>query len=252
MTAPALNHTHPFIQVLAGLSNVQMAWLDLDLVFSEEPLRTWHRDRLWMLSDRGMATVVSDAARVELLRRHGGTYIDLDAFSLRPLPAATNWLARIDDRLVGNAIMSFAAGHSLLQAVVADIPSSFEPSTCCSVGPDLLTRHLQRLCPRNITIPASAGFNQTEICGDITVWPSKLFCPIHYGYLRHQLPSLVREGEGLGPAFFKTSKAFSLHLFHSLSHRRPVSLEGDSILMEAANRNCPRVVEVLRRFKTYL
>ncbi|XP_042222230.1 alpha-1,4-N-acetylglucosaminyltransferase-like [Homarus americanus] len=252
MTYPAINHTHPLIQVLSRLSNVRLAWLNLDQVFADEPLRTWHRERLWMMNENRMSTVVSDAARVELLRRYGGTYLDLDALTLRPLPNTTNYLARIHDRLVSNAIISVTSGHPLMKMVADNIPSVFDATSCCSIGPELITRQLHRLCPDNVTIPASVGPNETETCGDVTIWPSKMFIPIHYGYLRHQLQSMFREGEGLGPTFIRNTEAFSLHLFNSVSHRRSVSLDEDSILKEVAIRNCPRIVELLRKYRTHL
>lgn len=62
-----------------------------------------------------VVTVVGDAARVELLRRYGGTYLDLDGLTLRPLPHSTNWLAQVTDHLVGNAALSFTPQHPLLQ-----------------------------------------------------------------------------------------------------------------------------------------
>lgn len=38
-------------QLLQTLSNVQLAWLDLDRVFVEGGLREWHRGRQWMFSE---------------------------------------------------------------------------------------------------------------------------------------------------------------------------------------------------------
>nr|XP_045592967.1 lactosylceramide 4-alpha-galactosyltransferase-like [Procambarus clarkii] len=246
MTAPAVNQTHPLMQVLSGLRSVRLAWLDLDEVFSEEPLRTWHRDRVWVMGEDRVAWVVSDAARVEVLRRYGGTYLDLDFITLRALPRSTNWLARIHVNLVNGGILSFSSGHPFLQAVVADIPSVFDPGMCCSIGPDLITQHLHRRCPDNVTIPASVTPDQFEICGDITVWPTKLFYPIPYGYPQFRTESIFTEGMGIGAAFFSSTKAVSLHLTHSLTHNTAVSVAGDSILKEAAVRNCPRVVEALK------
>ncbi|XP_037789456.1 alpha-1,4-N-acetylglucosaminyltransferase-like [Penaeus monodon] len=213
---------------------------------------------MWMLSkdttsnkdetpDRASATV-SDAVRAEILRQFGGTYVDLDAITLRPFPDSTNWLTRVDHRLVTAAVSSFQRLHPLLQAAASAIPTSYNPSACCSIGPDLFTDLLHRQCPDNVTIPTSVPSYAAEYCGDVTVQPRNLFYPVHYGYERDQLESIFREGEGLGAAFFsreETRGAFSLHLFNSLSRKRLVSLRGDSVLKEAARRNCPRVYRYL-------
>ncbi|XP_069941717.1 lactosylceramide 4-alpha-galactosyltransferase-like [Cherax quadricarinatus] len=272
MTARVITQAHPLMQVLTGMSNVRLAWLDLDQVFTEEPLRTWHHDRLWVMSEGRAASAVSDAVRVELLRRYGGTYLDLDLITLRPLPSSNNWLAREQSSQVNNAIMSFAPAHQLLQvtlvnfelmfviltadsawqAIVTAIPAAYDPHMCCSIGPVLLTSQLHRLCPNNITIPASVSSDQLEICGDITVWPNKLFYPIPYGYKQFQLVSIFTEGAGLGQTFFTSTVAICLHLCHSFTHKLTVSVAGDSIMKEAAVRNCPQVVEVLKRHKMHL
>nr|XP_027232510.1 alpha-1,4-N-acetylglucosaminyltransferase-like [Penaeus vannamei] len=200
---------------------------------------------MWMLSRERAPATVSDAVRAELLRQFGGTYVDLDAITLRPFPKSTNWLTRVDRRLVTAAVSSFQKMHPLLQAVASAIPTSYNPSACCSIGPDLFTDLLHRQCPDDITIPTSVPPDASERCGDVEVQPRRLFYPIHYGFRRDELESVFREGEGLGPAFFSREEgaggAFSLHLFSSLSRRRPVSLRGDSVLKEAARRNCPRV-----------
>lgn len=80
--------------------------------------------RRWQQTGRTSAEV-SDAVRAELLRRYGGTYIDLDAITLRPLPTTMNWLGRIDSKLVTAAVSRFAPGHPLLQV---------RPRDTCFVG----------------------------------------------------------------------------------------------------------------------
>ncbi|XP_042873606.1 alpha-1,4-N-acetylglucosaminyltransferase-like [Penaeus japonicus] len=242
MTALALDSAHPLLQVVRGLDNVSFGWLDLDRVFGGPgELQEWHADRMWLLNEDRAPTAVSDAARAEVLRRFGGTYVDLDAIILRRFPDASNWLGRLDQRMITNAVLSFRKGHPLLQAAVASIPTSFIPSKCCSLGPDLFTDLLHQRCPDNITIPASAPPDAAEYCGDIVVYPWNAFYPIFY--TPRELESISKNGEGLGPAFFsdeRTKDAFSLHLYHSLNHR-PLSLGGDSILEEAAKRSCPKV-----------
>lgn len=147
--------------------------------------------------------------------------------------------------------------------------AAYEPDSCCSIGPYLITQHLRQMCPGNMTVvPAPARLHQeerkeekkeqqkakkeTQQCRDVLVWSSEYFCPIHYGYLPHQLQSMFCEDQELGPAFFAHVSAFYLHLFYSLSHRRPVSLTGDFILKEAATRNCPKVVQILKSLGRFL
>ncbi|XP_064095178.1 lactosylceramide 4-alpha-galactosyltransferase-like [Macrobrachium nipponense] len=245
LATPTFNFSHLFTKILQSNSKMRFSWLDLDEIFANEPLHSWHRERTWMLSEGRTAAVVNDVARAELLRRYGGTYVDLDALTLRPLPNATNWLTRVDDYLVTSAVSSFTSRHPLLQEVTENIPKVFDPSSCCSVGPDLFTQLLQKMCPKNITKPSLVSPEDFEFCRDITVYPRKLFYPIHYGYKSDELESIFTEGQGLGSQFFSSTKAFSLHLFHSLSSKRTADLGSDSIVVEAAKRNCPNVFQAL-------
>ncbi|ROT78950.1 putative secreted protein [Penaeus vannamei] len=178
-----------------------------------------------MFSEGRTFAEVGDATRAELLRRFGGTYVDLDAITLRPLPSLNNWLGRVDDTLLINtAVVSFVPGHPILQDVVRSIPDSFKPHDCCSIGPVLFTRILHQSCPKNVTTPSSAHPDEAEHCNDVTIFPKSYFYPIHYGYRKDQLESIFREGEGLGRAFLSSTQAFSLHLFHSVSEKAVVSL----------------------------
>ncbi|XP_037789420.1 alpha-1,4-N-acetylglucosaminyltransferase-like [Penaeus monodon] len=199
-----------------------------------------------MYSEGRTSAEVSDAVRAELLRRYGGTYIDLDAITLQPLPNTTNWLGRIDSKLVTAAVSRFDPGNPLLQSVADNIPSSFNPQGCCSIGPNLFTHILHQSCPKNVTTPSSADPDQAEHCNGVTIFPRSYFYPIHYGYEEDQLQSIFREGEGLGRAFLSNTHAFSLHLFHSLSHQGRVSPAGDSVLSEVAQRNCPSVFQIVK------
>ncbi|KAK3856579.1 hypothetical protein Pcinc_037108 [Petrolisthes cinctipes] len=183
-------------QVLTGLNRVEVAWLDLDQVFNKEPLRSWHTHRHWFTTVPGqgnVATVVSDAARLELLRQYGGTYLDLDAITLRPLPTDANFLSRISDSLIANAILSFSPRHKLMQNVVEDIPNKFNSLSYTSIGADLLTHHLHQLCPQNITILNSVSPHLSEVCGDVTVFPAPIFLPFSNGT---DLKDIFTEGRG--------------------------------------------------------
>ncbi|KAK3866280.1 hypothetical protein Pcinc_028186 [Petrolisthes cinctipes] len=291
ITSPTINHTHPLMQVVLGLAGVRVAWLDLDQVMNQPPLDVWHTHRLWMINTERASAFVSDVVRTELLRRYGGIYLDLDFITLRPLPiqpltssgrhsqtgrhhTPRNWLAWADHRLVTLAISSFTKGHWLLENIVADIPRVFEPDSCCSIGPDLVTRHLYQRCSQNLTTQQNhfnqsyaiggtlATDNNTHIitqtphtknlyslvgqeCNGTTVFPKTFFYPVHYGYGKGELKSIFTEGAGLGETFFSKSTAFTLHHYNSLSARALVSPAGDSILREAFRRNCPRVFQLL-------
>ncbi|XP_069164091.1 alpha-1,4-N-acetylglucosaminyltransferase-like [Procambarus clarkii] len=245
VTAPAVR-PHPLLQIVEDLGNVELVYLDLDQVFAGPPLQSWHSQRLWLYIEERSSIFVSDAARVELLRRYGGTYLDLDALTLRPLPDLEPYVGRVSSTHAGNGVMSFPPRHPLIQAMADDLPRAFNPTECCSIGPYLITRHLHNWCPGNFTIPRNTSNRAKETCQDITIYPERAFCPIKWTPVLTELQGVFFNGMGLGAKFLKdASDVYSLHLYNSLSKEERVELKGDSIIEEVAKRNCPKVYDFL-------
>ncbi|XP_042885349.1 lactosylceramide 4-alpha-galactosyltransferase-like [Penaeus japonicus] len=245
LTSPTIDQTDPLYQALLKLPNVKISWLDLSSLYSFEPLKTWHLNRRWLMADDRVSIFVSDSARVELLRRFGGTYLDLDVLVLRPLPAHTNYIGRVDPNQLNGAVMSFRPHHHYVTNVVNTLPKVHDPFQCCTIGPDLLTRQLHNLCPENFTLPKSTDVNALETCTDVTVYPSPAFYPIYWLPGEEHIQSVIVMGKGLGDKFMKESKAYTLHLYNSLSRKDVIYLGGDSILETIAKTYCPNVYEVL-------
>ncbi|KAK7071290.1 hypothetical protein SK128_001184, partial [Halocaridina rubra] len=61
-----------------------------------------------------MEIFMSDAVRLAILWKFGGTYIDMDAITLRPLPSAKNFAGRLSVDQINLAIASFSKQHTLL------------------------------------------------------------------------------------------------------------------------------------------
>ncbi|XP_042858315.1 alpha-1,4-N-acetylglucosaminyltransferase-like isoform X2 [Penaeus japonicus] len=228
-----------------GLHNVQIHWLDLDQVFIEEPLYSWHRDRYWYMNQDTAPAIVSDAVRSELLRRSGGVFLDLDIITLRPLPSRANWLGRLDHNQINTAVANFTKNHRLLQMVVDAIPKAYDPRQCCSIGPELVTSFLHQLCPDNITVPDLTGPETMESCDDITIYNTHAFYPL--SYVKEDILRMFETRKGLGPKFFASTQAYTLHLYHSLTKSGRLIINSDSILEEAARRNCPQVYKTIVR-----
>ncbi|KAK8383718.1 hypothetical protein O3P69_015873 [Scylla paramamosain] len=220
---------------ITSRTGVRLAWLDLDQLFLNSPLSAWHSDRRWMMNEERAPTFVSDAGRAELLRVYGGTYLDLDAITLRALPPVTSrpWMVRVDSDWVTIAVTGFPKRHPFMQRMVEDMPSFFDATHCCSLGPELVTRNLRPMCAANLT-----AAQEGEQCQDITILPRHLFVPLHFG---KELKRLFKDDAGYGAAFFNVSQAYSLHLFNSLSRRALIAADGDTIMAETFRRHCPKV-----------
>ncbi|XP_069956507.1 alpha-1,4-N-acetylglucosaminyltransferase [Cherax quadricarinatus] len=191
------------------------------------------------------ANFLSDAARAELLRRYGGTYLDLDALTLRPLPHLHNYVGRMDTEGINCGILSFPPRHPLIQGVVDDIPRVFDPNNYNSIGPALITTHLHQLCPENFATPRNINSTVIDTCHGITIYPSSAFTPVLAIPPCTELHKVFLNGEGLGVKFVESTDSYSLHLFSSFTELEAMILGGDSILEEVAKKNCPRVYHFL-------
>lgn len=45
---------------------------------------------------------------------------------------------------------------------------------------------------------------------------------------------------------------YVLHLTNHLTHKAAVSSDGDSVLKETAETNCPRMFQVVKQYKIYI
>ncbi|XP_037792532.1 lactosylceramide 4-alpha-galactosyltransferase-like [Penaeus monodon] len=232
-------------KALLKLPNVKMSWLDLSSLYAFEPLKTWHLTRRWLMAEDRVSIFVSDSARVELLRRFGGTYLDLDVLVLRPLPTHTDFIGRVDPKQLNGAVMSFRPHHPYVTNVVNILPRVHDPFQCCTIGPDLLTKQLHALCPDNFTLPKSTHVDAFETCTDVTVYPSPAFYPIYWLPGPEYIQSIIVMGKGLGEKFMNETKAYTLHLYNSLSQKDVIYLGGDSILETIAKAYCPNVYKTL-------
>ena len=90
----------------------------------------------------------SDIARVELLYRFGGVYIDTDFECFKNIEdligASALWVGQDEDDRICNGIMGSVAGHPFLEKVIAAIPESIashpDDSPVVRTGPVLLDR----------------------------------------------------------------------------------------------------------------
>jgi inositol phosphorylceramide mannosyltransferase catalytic subunit len=102
-----------------------------------------------------------DIARLEILHRFGGIYVDADTECLRPLdpllqhhmflPQSPN-----DTRYVTNAVMGAGAGHPFLDALVEGLPANADAyrgqRLVDSVGGKYITRQIGTLKPTGVAI----------------------------------------------------------------------------------------------------
>ena len=100
---------------------------------------------------------LSDAARVALLWKKGGLYLDMDCIVLRSLHSLNNTIGTVKYTVphwVENGVMAFSAGHPFLHFLMKYMVLAFEPENYISLGPDTLRDALFFFCNRD-TLPTN-------------------------------------------------------------------------------------------------
>ena len=126
--------------------------------------------------EAGAWAFVSDYARLDIIREHGGVYVDTDVEMLKPIPediladqafTGIEWAGKVNPGLILGAV----PGHPFLTEVL----ESYEDARFLVVGrPDLTP------LPQRVTVMLERhGFVREDVLqrvAGVTIYPSEVFC----------------------------------------------------------------------------
>ncbi|XP_014668696.1 PREDICTED: lactosylceramide 4-alpha-galactosyltransferase-like [Priapulus caudatus] len=163
--------------------NVQYKALDLTELFAGLPIST----ELFTKSSRKTRKYhIADSARLVLVYKFGGIYLDTDIIILRHLAGFSNSLGFQDEDFVNNALMIFDKGHPFIRFVIGQIPGYYNARLSNALGPRLLTDCVTawwKQKPNNairLDDPTSARRIADAPQSAIFVYGASLFYPIDY------------------------------------------------------------------------
>ncbi|GBG75348.1 hypothetical protein CBR_g19981 [Chara braunii] len=233
-------------------------------IFSGTPFENWYASGTYRKT-RWIPNNLSNAARLALVWKYGGTYLDMDFISLNPMPAGLgSAVAAEDDKSINNAFIRFSAGHQFVREAMKDFVADFSGNLWGHQGPKLLTRVFMRNCldideleewlvsrklPRDeakALIRAqvrdlnatrlSAAYVPPDFCYDLTVMKRESVYPLWCSEAKllktpwRQACKLCRELQ---------EKAIMLHYWgHSFPHND--SFSESSIMGKLMTATCPR------------
>ncbi|CAH1408175.1 unnamed protein product [Nezara viridula] len=183
-------HTCPLIQdysqrweedwpELLSLGNVGVVEAEIPWLLSETPVASLLNGRL----NRSAYPVehTSDLVRLAILYKYGGTYLDTDIISIRPLDGlGQNYIGAQENTVLANGIMNFSptdVGHQFIEETLSTLKFSYEGSAWSANGPELITNQLRKFCK----LDEKETFDKMGKldCG-LTVHPPNTFYPIPY------------------------------------------------------------------------
>ena len=155
----------PILSLLSSASNIWIVRLDAPSLFApHRALANWYNSGIWDTETEEKKNHLSDAVRLALLHRYGGTYLDSDMLLLH-----RSALARIGSPAVGleapwvlnNAVLAFPPRHPFISAAITEFASTFRSDWWGFNGPRLVTRVWAALAASamhtNLTLHAPAA-----------------------------------------------------------------------------------------------
>ena len=198
------------------MPNVKLIRQDLVQVHSQgTPLYKLHESGLLDQSHHPMAHR-SDIARIGILWKQGGLYLDLDCIVLRPLHCLRNTVGLGDllPNWAENGVITFDPGHPFLSYLMDHMIAEYKPDSYISLGPPTLSYALQDFCNRD-DLPPDRPLN----CHDNTtlvLQSSKAF----YALSHLQLDVFYKE-KSHPDEWSVLSQSYLTHVYNS-GHGTPV------------------------------
>lgn len=118
----------PIIDALASYSNINFNYLNLTQYVVHTPLEEWIRNEK-LFRSKFLVSHTSDVLRYLSLWKYGGTYLDLDTISLRPLDTVKpNFAAAMDGTYVAVGIINVEGplGLSFASQFLKELKNSFD------------------------------------------------------------------------------------------------------------------------------
>ncbi|XP_048190403.1 alpha-1,4-N-acetylglucosaminyltransferase [Perognathus longimembris pacificus] len=223
------NSSYPALSLLSAMDNVFFFPLDMERLFEGTPLLAWYtridseREQYWL-------HVSADAARLAVVWKYGGVYMDTDLISLRPVPDE-NFVAAQGSGSCSNGVFGFEPRHPFLWACMENFVEHYNSRVWGNQGPLLMTRMLRVRCRLGAFPRRGRGDLR---CGDLSVLHPDRFYPIPF----RQWGRYYQVWDPPDPAF---RASYALHLWNFMNRReRKTVRPGSGTLAERLyRRHCP-------------
>lgn len=225
-TQQSPNSTHRAFALLSAISNVFLFPLDMKTLFEDTPLFSWYI-HVNISTQSNWLHVSSDAARLAIIWKYGGIYMDTDVISIRLIPEE-NFLAAQSSKFSSNGVFGFLPHHPFLWACMENFVEHYDSQVWGKQGPDLMSRMLRVWCRLE-------DFQEVSDlkCSNLSFLHPQRFYPISYPEWRRYYEVWDKE-----PDF---NVSYALHLWNYMNKEGRTVIRGSNTLVENLYRKyCPR------------
>ncbi len=147
-------------------------WGNEDLNFDDPYVRMAYDQQAW--------AKLSDYLRLQIVRDHGGVYLDVDIEAIAPFDHLLSYDCFVgiqstdaQDSPVCNAVIGAKPHHPFITEALARFPNSFSGDLYYApTGPELVS---EILLENGLKVE-----NRIQHCGDVCVLPTEYFYPYHW------------------------------------------------------------------------
>nr|XP_033813651.1 alpha-1,4-N-acetylglucosaminyltransferase [Geotrypetes seraphini] len=225
------NSSQEAFSLLSAMKNVYIFPLHMERLLQDTPLLQWYlqvdpdKEQHWI-------HISSDACRLAIIWKYGGTYMDTDIISIQPIPTE-NFLAAQSSKYSSNGIFGFQQHNKFVWDCMEDFVHNFNGKIWGQQGPGLITRMLAKFCQLS-------EFHKMEdiMCNNISFLHPHRFYPIPY--LAWKRYYQVWENS---PNF---NDSYGLHLWNYMNSEGKNVVRGRNTLVENIFKvHCPSTYEIL-------
>ncbi|XP_043825188.1 lactosylceramide 4-alpha-galactosyltransferase [Dromiciops gliroides] len=226
---------HLGISLLSCFSNVEFQPLDLTDLFEGTPLARWYAsiNQRW---HPYLLPILSDAARIAIMWKFGGIYLDTDFIVLKNLKNFTNVLGTQSKYVLNGAFLAFEPKHEFMKLCMQDFVDHYNAWIWGHQGPQLLTRVFKKWC-------GSRSLQDHQSCKGVRTLPQEAFYPITWQNWKKYF-------EDISSQEFHTllSKTYAVHVWNKKSQSVSFEVTSKVLLARLYSRYCPVTTEVMKMY----
>ncbi|KAK5641077.1 hypothetical protein RI129_009624 [Pyrocoelia pectoralis] len=224
------------LHALIKFENVQVTHLNYKKLLKNTVVEELYTNSKIQLSKFPINTS-SNIARLLVLSKFGGVYLDLDMVIMKSLNGLVpNFAVAESDTSVNNAVLSIGvngSGQEFIRLCLKELQDHFSGDEWGLNGPAVVTKVLKKMCGTE-SIPDMYNKN----CSGFTVYPPEEFYPIPYQTWKWYFNSINVNS---------LEKSHGIHVWNKLS-KAAKSNSNKSIYSVIAKKHCPQVYSIASEY----
>lgn len=232
-------HKAAEFEAIRSYPNVFIYHLNMLELALGSPLEEFFRSKRLQRSEYRLEHT-SDALRLLLLWKFGGTYLDMDMIVRKKLDSVqSNYACAKDDELINGAILNLDRNEGrLIASYFMDAFSmSFDGEDYAANGPVLITEVLESLC-RTVNISKMTTMSD---CEGFHVMKRK-----HCYAIPYTSWDVFMTEDYIDYAMASVEDSIVVHFWNNLSHDTPINKSSQAPYAQLARKHCPKVFRIKR------